>query len=91
MLQMWFAQTISLGIARGKVRDTNDQRTREQLRCYLCNKLGHISGNCSGKLVWGQGIITTLTASQSLKGALPEVGVRVDGLQCSVLINTGCS
>jgi len=39
----------------------------------------------------GRGIVATLVPVKSVKTTLPVVGVRIDGMKCSALVDTGCS
>lgn len=44
-----------------------------------------------GKAVRGQDTVTTLAPFQLVNAVLPVVKVQVDGVQCSALVDTGCS
>ena len=58
--------------------------------CYQCREVGHWARECSGNEM-EQGISASLLPNQDVNSALLVANIYVDGMQCSVLINTGCS
>ena len=43
------------------------------------------------KQSWGQGIVATFAHCQTMNAELPVIGIKIDDVQCSALVDTGCS
>ena len=59
-----------------------------EMRCYRCSGLGHIA---PGKRQRGGGISISLLPDQLNTWKLPSMKVCVDGQECTMLIDSGCS
>ena len=70
---------------RGSVRN---QRERSAMRCYLCNKTGHLVKNCPGKRKQGRDVSATLSPVK-LKEVLPVIEAVVNGKRCLALVDSG--
>ena len=64
---------------------------KHETRCYQCGECGHWARNCSGKRARGECMSASLFPHQDVNTTLPVVGIYVDEMRYSVLIDTGCS
>ena len=68
---------------------TSPRRTHRDMRCFNCNKIGHLASECQGNDS-GKDVNASLLPKQVKNKARPVIRRLVDGQQCPALVDTGC-
>ena len=76
---------------RQETPDSQMYKVRCKICCFRCSGLGHIVLQCQGNAKGGGGISISLLPDQLNTRKLPSMKVRVDGQECTALIDSGCS
>lgn len=70
---------------------TNTPRSRQKMRCFKCNKIGHFSSEWQGNSSWEKDFSASLFPKQVKHEEHPLIPVPVDGRQCTALVDTNYS
>ena len=71
-------------------RGSKVKRKLPEIRCYRCQKKGHVASRCPGNEVRGREVSTILSPHR-LKEVLPVIKVQIDGVDRTALVDSGCS